>query len=142
TAGRSPTTLKRGAFARNGSFIGADADGKTVWQYAEGRWRNLVEEANLAAATYGAVAGDPRSDRVVVLDDAGNGYLSPDGGKTWSSVTHTVAVGEGDPPWLKISDVPHFSTAQILFDPVKPDRIWVAHGVGVFYADVHGGDTQ
>ncbi len=140
--GEYPSTLKRGAFARNGAFFAADADGQSFWEYRDGRWRNLVKQANLTAARYAAVATDPRSDRVLVVDEAGNGYLSPDGGKSWSSITHSVAVGEGDPPWLKVSDIPHFSTGDVMFDPVRPDRVWVGHGVGVFHADISGGDTH
>jgi photosystem II stability/assembly factor-like uncharacterized protein len=140
--GENPTTLKRGAFARSGAFFAADMDGQTFWEYRDGRWRNLVKQASLTAARYAAVAADPRSDRVLVMDEAGNGYLSPDDGKSWSSITHAVALGEGDPAWLKVSDTPYFSTGDVLFDPAKPDRVWLGHGVGVFHADISGGDTH
>jgi photosystem II stability/assembly factor-like uncharacterized protein len=140
--GERPTTLSRGAFARNGAFFAADAHGQTVWEYRDGRWRNLVSQANLAAGRYGAVAADRRTDRVLVMDAAGNGYLSADGGKTWSSITHSVVIGEGDPAWLKVSDTPYFSTSDVLFDPARPDRVWLGHGVGVFHADISGGDTH
>lgn len=140
--GDRPTTLSRGVFARNGTFFAADLDRKTVWSFDGTRWRNLVQEGSLSEATFATVAADPRSDRVVALDEAGNGVLSPDGGKSWSSVTHSASVGEGDPPWLKVANGPYFTTGSIMFDPVKPDRIWVAHGVGVFHADLTGGDTH
>ncbi|MBB4857251.1 photosystem II stability/assembly factor-like uncharacterized protein [Novosphingobium chloroacetimidivorans] len=141
-SGAQPTTLNRGAFARNGDFFAVDLDGKTVWTYREGRWHDLVQEGKLSAMTYQSLATDPRSDRVLVLDQGGNGFLSPDGGRTWSNVTHSARVGEGDPPWLKVADIPYFATGSIQFDPARPDRIWAAHGVGVFHADLSGGDTH
>jgi len=140
--GVHPTMVNRGAFARNGTFFAADPEAKAVWAYADGRWRNLVQDGVLNALVYGSIAADPRSDRVLALDQGGNGYLSPDGGKTWSNVTHSASVGEGDPPWLKVADNPFFATGSVMFDPARPDRLWVAHGVGVFHADVTGGDTH
>jgi len=139
--GDRPMTIKRGAFDRNGTFFAADED-KALWMYRQGSWHNLVREQNLNALNYVSVTADPRSDRVLAVDEGGNGYLSPDGGTRWSSITHSASVGEGDPPWLKIADYPYFATGSVMFDPVKPDRIWVAHGVGVFYADLVGGDTH
>lgn len=140
--GEHPTTLTRGGFTRNGDFLASDLEGKTVWAFREGRWHNLVQQGALTSMTFQALATDPRTDRVLALDEGGNGYLSPDGGKTWSNVTHSAKVGEGDPPWLKIADIPFFATGSVVFDPAKPDRIWAAHGVGVFHADLAGGDTH
>ncbi len=141
--GQHPTSLSRGGFARNGDFFAADLEGKRVWSYrqADG-WHDLVQEGKLAALNYQSLAADSRTDRIIALDEGGNGFLSPDGGKTWSNITHSASVGEGDPPWLKVADLPFFATGSIMFDPARPDRIWAAHGVGVFRADLTGGDTN
>ena len=91
--------------------------------------------AGLKAAEYAAVAANPRADQVIIFDRGGAGYESTDGGKSWSTVSHSADVGQGDPPWLKVADSPFFTTADLRFDPVVPNRLWVAGGVGVFQAD-------
>lgn len=141
-AGAHPAMINRGAFARNGVFFAADTESNAVWALEGGRWRNLVQEGALSALAYGSIAADPHSDRVLALDQGGNGYLSPNGGKSWSNVTHSASVGAGDPPWLKVADNAFFATGSVMFDPSKPDRLWVAHGVGVFHADITDGDTH
>jgi photosystem II stability/assembly factor-like uncharacterized protein len=140
--GLAPTALRRGAFDRKGTFIGADDVGKTIWLYRDGVWHDLVKEKNLRSGIYAAVAADPRSDRVVVTDHAGAGYVSEDDGATWATLSYSARAGEGDPPWLKTADSSFFSTGDLMFDPAKPNRIWVAHGMGVFYADLEPGSTN
>jgi hypothetical protein len=140
--GPSPRTLKRGAFDRRGVFFAADVGGNSMWSYAQGRWHNLTQEFGLRSSDYAAVAVDPRSDRVIILDQSGHGYLSPDGGKTWSSVSHSARTGQGEPPWLKVADATYFATSDLMFDPVVANRLWVAAGTGVFFADVTPGDTH
>ncbi|MFC0205088.1 WD40/YVTN/BNR-like repeat-containing protein [Novosphingobium soli] len=141
-AGVAPTTLSRGAFDRKGVFTGVDASAKTIWQYRDGAWHDLVKEKNLRSAAYAAVATDPRSDRIVVSAISGAGYISEDGGASWATLSATARAGEGDPPWLRMADGPFFSTGDLMFDAVKPNRLWVAQGMGVFYADVEPGTTS
>lgn len=142
TGGAFPKTLKRAAFDRHGTFFAADIEGKAIWSYAQGRWRNVTQEAGLRAGDYAAVATDPRSDRVIVLDQAGGGYVSPDAGKSWSTLSHSSQVGRSDPPWLKVSDSSYFSTGDVMFDPVTANRLWIAAGTGVYYADLAPGETH
>lgn len=137
-----PTNLRRGTFDRHGTFFGVDDVARTVWSYAAGRWRNVGQEAGLAPALYGAIAADPHADRIIALDQGGAGYQSRDGGKTWSIITHRAAAGPEDPPWLRVSDSSYFSTAEIVFDPVVRDRVWVASGTGVFFADLPAGSSR
>lgn len=141
-SGEAPSTLRRAGFGRNGTIIGVDDVTKSVWLYRAGVWHNLVREKGLRQAIYAAVAVDPHSDRFILTDEGGNGYVSENGGDAWSSLTYSAKVGEGDPPWLKVANVPYFSTGDLMFDPVKKDRLWVAHGVGVFYADLKAGETD
>ena len=133
--GAAPRTLQRGTFDRNGTFFGVDDATKSVWSFRDGKWTDLTIMAGLKAAEYAAVAANPRADQVIVFDRGGAGYESTDGGKSWSTVSHSADVGPGDPPWLKVADAPFFTTADLRFDPVVPNRLWVAGGVGVFQAD-------
>ncbi|EIZ79028.1 PA14 domain-containing protein [Novosphingobium sp. Rr 2-17] len=139
--GDAPSTIRRGGFDRHGAFFAVDEKSKAIWVYRDGGWHNLSQEKGLREGVYAAVALDPHRDRVVVTEEGGKGYVSEDSGNTWASITFSAKVGDGDPPWLKVADVPYFSTGDMMFDPVNPDRLWVAHGVGVFYADLKPGET-
>jgi len=130
-----PVKLQRGTFDRRGTFFGVDDASKSVWSFRDGVWHDVTAEAGLRAIEYAAVAANPRADQVVVFDRGGIGYQSTDGGTNWTSVSHTAQVGPGDPPWLKVADAAFFTTADARFDPVVANRLWVASGVGVFYAD-------
>ncbi|MBW6523991.1 hypothetical protein KZ810_10840 [Sphingomonas sp. RHCKR47] len=138
-SGAQPLTLQRGAFDRRGTFFGVDDVTKSIWSYRDGRWRDLTAELNLTVREYAAVAANPRADQVIVVDRGGKGYVSTDGGENWSSVTHSSAVGAGDPPWLRVANSPFFTTADLMFDAAVPNRLWVGAGMGVFYADVPPG---
>lgn len=138
-SGAQPLTLQRGTFDRRGTFFGADDFSKSIWSYRNGRWRDLTAELGLAVREYAAVAANPRADQVFVVDRGGAGYTSVDGGESWTNLTHSARAGEGDPPWLRLANAPFFTTAELMFDPVTPHRLWVAAGMGVFRADVPPG---
>ncbi len=135
-AGAAPLTLKHGTFDRKGVFFGADEETQTLWSLRDGQWHNLTSEAGLPTKRYGAIAANPNADQVVVFDSGGGGHQSTDGGRTWRTLSHTASAGPGDPPWLRLADQAYFPTADIRFDPVVPNRLWVAGGMGVFHADV------
>ncbi len=139
TAGNQPMTLQRGTFDRRGTFFGVDDFTKSMWSYRDGRWRDLTAELGLKVREYASVVANPGADQVIAVDRGGVGYSSTDGGTTWTSITHSVKVGAGDPPWLGLGDQPFFTTADMMFDPVVPNKLWVAAGAGVFHADVPPG---
>lgn len=141
-SGAQPLTLQRGAFDRKGSFFGVDDLTKAIWSYRQGRWRNLTSELGLRASDYSSVAANPRADQVVVLDRGGAGYVSNDGGDSWNTITHSARVGDGDPPWLKTADQPYFLVTDLRFDAKTPNRLWAAHGMGVFHADLAPGASH
>ncbi|MEP9404012.1 hypothetical protein [Sphingomonas sp. VNH70] len=134
--GAGPMTLRHGTFDRNGVFFAADDETQTIWSLRDGAWHNLTTEAGLPAKKYGAIAANPRADQVVVFDWGGAGYQSSDGGRTWRTLSHTAEAGPKDPPWLRLADQSFFPTGDIQFDPVVANRLWVAAGTGVFYADL------
>lgn len=140
-AGDQPRDVRRAVFDRNGIFYAADDAARTVWIHRDGRWHNMVDEAGLRARDFAAIAANPHADQVVVFDQGGAGYQTVDNGRSWTSVSHAVSVGEGDPPWLKVSDAAYFATADVRFDPVVRNRLWVAAGTGVFRADFPPGTS-
>lgn len=134
--GAQPMRLRRGVFARNGAFWGVDDASQSIWSYEAGQWRDITREFSLPGKNYAAIAANPVSDHIIVFDQGGAGFQSVDGGKHWTSVTHGVTAGDKDPPWLKAADAAYFATADIAFDLKAPNRLWVAGGMGVFYADI------
>jgi photosystem II stability/assembly factor-like uncharacterized protein len=141
-AGAQPMTLQRGTFDRRGTFFGVDDLTKSIWSYAGGRWRDLTTELGLTVREYAAVVANPRADQVIVVDRGGQGYTSTDGGTSWNSISHSANPGVGDPPWLRVANGAFFTTADLMFDPAVPNRLWVAAGTGVFYADVPPGTVS
>src|SRR6185503_19994125 len=89
-----------------------------------------------ARRRFAAVAVNPRSSEILVFDEGGRVFRSRDGGEPWSRLLHTSAPGKDDPPWLRVSNQSYFATGHVTFDPVAPNRLWVAAGTGVYYADV------
>ncbi len=131
-----PKHLRRGVFDRHGTFFGVDDEQKTVWAFRGGAWHDLVRESALPASDYGLVAANPKTDQLVVLNLAGDGYRSIDSGQHWTHLPHTLWAGRKDPPWLGHGESAYLSIADIQFDPVVPNRLWAAAGSGVFEADL------
>lgn len=139
--GTQPMALRRGAFDTKGTFYGVDDITKLAWAYYGDRWHNLTQEAGLPVAPWAVVASNPRASQTVIFDQGGEGYQTVDGGKNWTHVSHSGAAGPGDPPWLRFADSAYFAMGDIHFDPNVPNRLWVAGGMGVFYADFAPGTS-
>lgn len=136
--GPQPTSLRRGEFDRHGHFFGADDVGRTLWMFDGRKWIDIGARSGLEPRLYGTIASNPRRDQLVLLDQGGSGYVSTDDGVSWSALTHDVVIGPKEPSWLRVSNSPYFSTAQIRFDKRTPDCLWNAAGVGVFQACLPG----
>lgn len=137
-----PMSVKQGAFAPDGAFYAVDPESRSVWVRRANAWTDLTGRPGLGPARYAAVAVNPRNGQIYVLDEGGRARRSEDGGQSFVPLPHRVRVGEGDPPWLRVTNLPYFATSQVVFDPVVPDRLWNAAGAGPFYADLGGGMLQ
>ena len=137
-----PKTLKQGVFAPNGAFYGVNIEGRRAWMFRDGEWTDLTGRPGLAAAEFAAVAVNPRTSQIFVFDEGGDVSRSSDGGESWSNLRHRSRVGEGDPPWLRVSNQSYFATGRVQFDPVVPNRMWVGAGTGIYFADVPEDATQ
>jgi photosystem II stability/assembly factor-like uncharacterized protein len=136
-----PRIVTQGSFAGDGSFYAVDGESDAAWVLRGRNWINL-DKAGLPAAPYAGVAANPRGDKVYVTDKSGKAWCSVDSGRSWSGVSHRARVGEGEPPWLHLTDTSYFSSGQIRFDPTTPDQLWVAAGAGPYHADTAGGCTS
>jgi hypothetical protein len=88
---------------------------------------------------------DPHdSNRLLATSQAvtpGNLFRSTDGGRTWDTLTYTLA--SADIQWpLHTTESGYLSTGTFVFDPTRPGRVWFPQGVGVWRSDdVFDSDT-
>jgi hypothetical protein len=87
------------------------------------------------------VVCDPNNpDRVLVGNGGGQFSVSLNAGATtpaWSSPIR-FARNSSDVPWLATTNEYYMSEGDAIFDPVAPNRLWFAEGIGVWYADIGG----
>ena len=133
-----PTRLIQGSFAPDGSFFGVDHETRSAWRHRDGRWVELTRRTGLGPNRFAAVAVH-RDGRVFVFDEGSKSWVSEDDGRSWTRLAHRSHVGRADPPWLKVSNQSYFAISQVAFDPVRPDRLWVDAGTGVYRAEVARG---
>jgi photosystem II stability/assembly factor-like uncharacterized protein len=129
--GGSPSRVQHGGFSRDGTFYCAGPDG--VWRWRDGKWTDVSPQPS----DWVSVAVDPaQSRRLLAFNGGGAPYRSLDSGATWTPLPLNVVTGKRDVPWLSWIDNSYFTTAQVIFDPVRADRLWVAGGAGVYRADL------
>ncbi len=131
--GNQPRGFNQGSFAPDGTFYAADPLESKLWRYRDGRWTDLT--LRIGPRRFIAVAANPRDGQVFVFDENGQSWRSSDHGWSWWPLWHSSRPGEGDPPWLHVSNK-SFVLGRVSFDPAVPDRMWAASGTGVYYADL------
>jgi hypothetical protein len=104
-----------------------------IWRYKPGRGFVASKPEHEAAV----LAINPhRRSQVIICN--GNGYLmeSLDGGETFRAIGGAAWSDEGEVGWM--GGLTTLFPAQLRFDPVVKDQIWVAQGVGVAKAAARG----
>ena len=112
----------------------------------QGAWRfknNAYEKLSVTSDYFVSVISDSRkASQVLAINDGGTLYRSLDGGQTWTTTTRAVRSDPNDVPWIPNSDDGgYFSSAQIIFDPQNVNRLWMAQGAGVWFADTDASNT-
>lgn len=80
-------------------------------------------------------------NHIVWVDENSGGWVSSiDGGTTWN-LHGSEYRGEGETEWFSNRYKALFPS-QIMFDPVTPNKLWVAEGVGIGYIDVPFGTND
>jgi photosystem II stability/assembly factor-like uncharacterized protein len=105
-----------------------------LWSHLPGSGWNAAKLDHEAAA----LAADPlRPTRLVACDSNGYFMVSDDGGNSWQSIGGAEwSASSGEVGWTR--ELTTMFPAQIKFDPVGPNRLWIAQGVGVARALVAG----
>jgi photosystem II stability/assembly factor-like uncharacterized protein len=132
-AAAAPATLRQLSIASDGTIFGVDSESQSAWRYRYGAWAKLD---GLPPSRFAAVAAQPNSPIVWVFTEGGRPYRSRDGGNTWIRLLHGAEISKGDPRYLEANDVGYWAMSRVAFDPVDFNRLWVAAGTGVYYADV------
>ncbi len=131
----NPPGLRRGEFTRDGVFFGVDSQTRSVWKFQYNQWIDLSNKPGLSRQEFVSIT--PVDDnRIVLFDQGGRGQISEDSGETWHDLPHIAIPGASDPPWLRVSDQPFFALGSVHHDPIVPNRLWAATGMGIFYADL------
>ena len=107
---------------------------ENAWKLVDDRWTRLPVAGAGGGNGWHSIAVDPRNLKHVVLGlAAGNLSSSYDGGRTWSG-TYPDAPDRvaTDIPWLAWTDERWMSNGNMLFDPIVPNRLYMASGIGVW----------
>lgn len=133
-----PPFIRQASFSRDGSLLVADSISQSVAIWRGGRWLTNIS-GGLPKGRFASIAADPRANRYYAISEGGDAWCSDDLGRNWRAVLRRARAGQGEPPWLRITDRSYFSVASLAFDPVQPSRLWFNTGVGVFLADLTQG---
>lgn len=130
-----PRGVNSGKIAPDGAYYAAGEDG-TLWRWLNGSWTNITPHR----ASWHTVIVDPfDAHRVVAATDGGALVFSADQGATWQAAPRQNRRVATDVPWLAWTNESYMSVGDMLFDPLTPNRIWFAEGIGVWYTDIAQG---
>lgn len=130
--GYGPENIARGAFGSDGAFFAVENDRQRAWVLQGDRWNDLADKGLSPAAFTGIAV---RDDRVMIADQRGGVWCSGNRGESWNRVYRSQGAGPKDPPWLQANSG-SFAIGQIVFEPGPKERLWVASGVGPYWADL------
>jgi|GEM_PF-1920120 len=127
----------------NGMFYVCITDGGSnhaVKRYFNGSWSTVTPPTGLMIND---IACDPNNSNRIFAKSLGNGpfYSSTNatGTPSWNSHTHSRT--GSDIPWHDWTEHGWISVGEMVVDPVQPNRLWLAEGVGVFITtDINDSD--
>lgn len=128
--------------AKDGVYYAASAEGR-LWKYAKGAWKDFTP-AGGKGVVFHSIALDVSTSRLVAASESTQVFISPDRGETWQSEWYYETKIEcPDAPWLcKAWEAVYFSNSTLVFDPIFPDRLWMAAGTAPWYATVPKGPPE
>lgn len=133
-----PATASSAAVSIDGVFYAVNY-GDVLWRHQGGSWSQRSPGDWIASVT-----ADPLdAGRVVAGRGSGHLSVSGDHGETWTGWQWSMSSASADDiAWLaNANGIDSKATAAHLFDPVTPDRVWLADGIGVWRADATASPT-
>jgi photosystem II stability/assembly factor-like uncharacterized protein len=142
-----PRNVTHASVARDGAYYGVGDDGAAVWRHDGAGWSDITpdERGARGKGAWSAVVADPaHGDRILVARSDGSLAISSDSGKTWRPRGRRRRFASGrltrvarDVPWLAWTEESFMSVGDMALDPVHPDRLWLAEGIGVWQTSVN-----
>jgi photosystem II stability/assembly factor-like uncharacterized protein len=136
-----PKAVAHAVVSPDGLLYVTDVDGsdRNAWSFAPGSgvWSNL--SATSSWSRFHSIAVDPADPKRIILGTEGGSLTqSLDGGATWTNYTPWSPSGAGeraaaDIPWLAWTNETWMSNGDMRFDPVQPNLLWFAEGIGVWH---------
>lgn len=122
-------------------YVTYEGQGETgLWRYGDGRgwglggsdWQQLTPSSG---SNHVAVAVDPFNPGRIITGTTGLSqfWLSEDDGSNWRQLSFTRS--SPNIPWAEITNERSFSTGEVFFDPVTPNKLWTPQGIGLWKAD-------
>ncbi|HEV2044952.1 MAG TPA: hypothetical protein VGR05_09765, partial [Sphingomicrobium sp.] len=141
-----PRSIGRLVAAPDGLYA-TDRDDTSLanaWKLTGARWARLAIASPGKGNGWHSVAVDPRNPRRVVLGSAaGNIATSIDGGKSWSGFFNGPAERTAsDVPWLAWTLEGWMTNGNMMFDPVVPNLLYFAEGIGVWHTQPRSGEAK
>lgn len=127
-----PTRIHHGTVDADGVLTVASADG--LWRYDGTTWTAF--DSPDPTLRWQSFHRNAASGALYAIGEGGALYRSTTLGQSWVRLTTSTRPEPGDPGWLSWKDNNWLSIAQMSFDPVVPNRIWIAEGSGVWFADL------
>jgi photosystem II stability/assembly factor-like uncharacterized protein len=116
----------------------------SCWKFTpQGKWIDITPRGSEGGSqAYAGVAVDPfEAAHVVLICDGGHGFVSNDGGATWSG--RGFQLQSANIQWLGRQENYWLSVGEIAFDPFEKGRLWFAEGFGVWWtADLNSRDIM
>ncbi|ANE45740.1 hypothetical protein SY83_04865 [Paenibacillus swuensis] len=112
----------------------------SVWKFKAGVWTNVSPNGSY----YVDVAVQPaNSNKIFAFTSGADTARSTNGGASGSWSYPSKSRTASDIPWLGWTEENYMSVGSIVFDPVVPDRLWFAQGIGVWTTtDINDGDLN
>lgn len=133
-----PNSIRRLFGASNGTIYATDNDqgsAQNAWKYSFDTWTRMSPMSAGQGNSWHSIAVDPQNTNHVVLGmEAGNINSSYDAGATWVGHYDNAASRiAADVPWLAWTLESWMSNGNMMFDPVVPNKLYFAEGIGVWY---------
>jgi photosystem II stability/assembly factor-like uncharacterized protein len=130
-----PTSCAHATVASDGLYLMLDGDASnTVYRWVSGAWATSLAHPR-PDGDVRSIAVDPFDPaRVIVGRGSGQLSISTDHGASFTGWNWAQTRTATDVPWLAAANEESMSNAQMRFDPVVPDKLWFAEGIGVWVA--------
>ncbi|GLX71503.1 PA14 domain-containing protein [Paenibacillus glycanilyticus] len=102
--------------------------GGGVWKYAGGSWSQINTNTDI----WSIAVSPSNPNKILAFNGGGTPYRTTNGGGQWTQLDKNRVTGSGDVPWLSWTDEGWMSVGNVAFDPVVPDKLWFAQGIGVW----------